>query len=459
MKKSMLMALSAVVLLGGCETKPAEEKTSSDWDNMELNGRVKRMVYIDHNIVNPEWMALSEEDYDDENLLDYVVNLTGYCVGVGEDPDDYLWTGTTPEDFYYYSPSHPGEGYSEDIEPAYRVYTFDANGDLENESFYMPDELNAPYAQNEYSYDDRHHLLRFNHFDGDQMTYYNEFEYNEAGSTTREYYWVAEGDAFEYCYTYDADNRQIRTEQLCNGKITYSNDMTYTESGKLKSSSSQNNNYADRWKYEYFSSGKMKDMERERRRYDKLGNLEFVAYTTYSDDYSERFETSVDGAGDTIELRYYQLDKRGNVLYEAYYPKGSDLPSSVWRYTFDKSDRQTFYEWEGETEQEYGYGTFVYDAKGREVESTFMYAEDGPIVTRNVSTYTSDDNVATCETFRKVQKRNSDEPIFEEVQTSREEYTYDEKGNWITHKLYYYDIDGEPLLLGMDSRKIEYYED
>ena len=165
---------------------------------MELNGRVKRLVQIDHNLVNPEWMAYTDDDYDDANLLDFVVDLTGYCVGVGEDPEDYLWNGVTPEDFYYYSPSHPEEGYSEDVEPAYHVYTFDENGDLENESFYMPDNLNAPYAQNEYSYDDQHHMLRLNHFEDDgTLSYYNEFEYNEAGSVTREYYWVAQGDAYE----------------------------------------------------------------------------------------------------------------------------------------------------------------------------------------------------------------------------------------------------------------------
>lgn len=460
MRNCMIVALSAVWLLAGCGTKPEAEQPRTDWSNMELNGRVKKLVLIDHNLVNPEWMAYNEDGYDDANLLDYVVDLTGYCTGIGVAPEDYLRNGKTPEDFYYYSPSHPEEGYSEDVEPAYRVYTFDESGDLKNELLYMPDNLDSPYVRNEYTYDDRHHVLRMNHFEeGRTLTYYNEYEYNEAGLVTHEYFWVAQGDAYEYRYTYDADNRQIRVEQLCDNRILYSGEVTYTASGKLKTSSSKNSNYADRWEYEYFTSGKMKDMERERRRYDKLDNLEFAAYTTYSKDCSERYETSVNGKGDTIDYRIFQLDKKGNVIYEACYPKGAEQPTSVWRYTFDNEGRQTFYEWQGEDDKSYGGGTFVYDAEGRELESTFTYSEDGPTIARNVSTYTPDGYLETRETFRKVAMPHCPETVMAEVKTCRNEYTYDEKGNWLTHKLYYYDLDGKPLLIGMDSRQIEYYED
>lgn len=439
-------------LLISCSKKNEAPVYQSDWEQMELRGKVKQITETDNTIVNPEWMAYGNDDFINSTLLEYYLSLLAYCEDQGLDIYEVMENGTDNlEDFEFYPEEQNTDG------NAYKVYIFNENGDMEREISYM-ETMNAnPTDQIVNTYDAHHRLLRSDHLKENlTCAFYYEYNYNPDGFMTREYYWPSFGDSYEYIYEYNAKNYRTRTERYGADTLTNVSTYSYDAAGNLQEETYKNEEYFDKWRYEYYHSGKRKNKEASRGHYDKNDILVSAAYTTYSDDMTERWEAYVNEEGDTTSVYYYRMDENGEDIYEAFYEQGMDVPSSVYTWTYDDHGNITMAEWNGMEPSEYYCSTFEYDSKGRQTEYTWFSLEQGATKTR-IETVYNNDRVQAIETYMQLINLNDAADSTDEYLIRREVYHYDAVGNWIKREVYKVDTDDNEWLVAMQTREIEYY--
>ena len=456
MKKPYWVLLIAVVVCSCGRTKEVAPAPSSSLEDMQLTGKVKQITEINNTRVNPELFAFSKPGFGDVFFMDYYLSLYAYCEANGINYINDIIAGRrdVPDEFDYYYEDQGADDF------AYTIYSFDKSGYLTRTQCYWEKMEGNPTEQEINTYDDHHNLLRSEHLN-DSLTvcYANDFEYNADGFMTRDYYFTTFGSNVEYLNEYDEYNCMTRAETRVDGKRTHLQQMTYNKNNELIQQITSSDNYYDRTEYQYFTSGKAKGKERSHERFDQLENFEKAVYTVYSDDMKERWEYNVDKNRDTISTYYYQMDERGNDIYEADYELGNENPATISRYSFDQNDNATMMEWQGREPSDYYLTTMKYDEKGRMIDDTFFSLEQGALRTHNVSKYGSNDRLETVETYMQVvDLQDRDNTEYEQL-TEREVYYYDSVGNWIKHEIYDVDIDGNELLMRMTTRKIEYYED
>ena len=456
MKKPYWVLLIAVVVCSCGRTKEVAPAPSSSLEDMQLTGKVKQITEINNTRVNPELFAFSKPGFGDVFFMDYYLSLYAYCEANGINYINDIIAGRrdVPDEFDYYYEDQGADDFADTI------YSFDKSGYLTRTQCYWEKMEGNPTEQEINTYDDQHRLLRSEHLN-DSLTvcYANDFEYNADGFMTRDYYFTTFGSNVEYLNEYDEYNCMTRAETRVDGKRTHLQLMTYNKNNELVQQITSSDNYYDRTEYQYFTSGKAKGKERSRERFDQLENFEKAVYTVYSDDMKERWEYNVDKNRDTISTYYYQMDERGNDIYEADYELGNENPATISRYSFDQNGNATIMEWQGREPSDYYLTTMKYDEKGRMIDDTFFSLEQGALRTHNVSKYGSNDRLETVETYMQVvDLQDRDNTEYEQL-TEREVYYYDSVGNWIKHEIYDVDIDGNELLMRMTTRKIEYYED
>lgn len=456
MKKPYWVLLIAVVVCSCGRTKEVAPAPSSSLEDMQLTGKVKQITEINNTRVNPELFAFSKPGFGDVFFMDYYLSLYAYCEANGINYINDIVAGRrdVPDEFDYYYEDQGADDF------AYTIYSFDKSGYLTRTQCYWEKMEGHPTEQEINTYDDQHRLLRSEHLN-DSLTvcYANDFEYNADGFMTRDYYFTTFGSNVEYLNEYDEYNCMTRAETRVDGKRTHLQLMTYNKNNELVQQITSSDNYYDRTEYQYFTSGKAKGKERSRERFDQLENFEKAVYTVYSDDMKERWEYNVDKNRDTISTYYYQMDERGNDIYEADYELDNENPATISRYSFDQNDNATMVEWQGREPSDYYLTTMKYDSKGRMIDDTFFSLEQGALRIHNISRYGSNDRLETVETYMQVvDLQDRDNTEYEQL-TEREVYYYDSVGNWIKHEIYDVDIDGNELLMRMTTRKIEYYED
>ena len=456
MKKPYWVLLIAVVVCSCGRTKEVAPAPSSSLEDMQLTGKVKQITEIDNTRVNPELFAFSKPGFGDVFFMDYYLSLYAYCEANGINYINDIIAGRrdVPDEFDYYYEDQGADDF------AYTIYSFDKSGYLTRTQCYWEKMEGNPTEQEINTYDDHHNLLRSEHLnDSLKVCYANDFEYNADGFMTRDYYFTTFGSNVEYLNEYDEYNCMTRAETRVDGKRTHLQQMTYNKNNELIQQITSSDNYYDRTEYQYFTSGKAKGKERSRERFDQLENFDKAVYTVYSDDMKERWEYNVDKNRDTISTYYYQMDERGNDIYEADYELDNENPATISRYSFDQNDNATMVEWQGREPSDYYLTTMKYDEKGRMIDDTFFSLEQGALRTHNISKYGSNDRLETVETYMQVvDLQDRDNTEYEQL-TEREVYYYDAVGNWIKHEIYDVDIDGNELLMRMTTRKIEYYED
>lgn len=456
MKKPYWVLLIAVVVCSCGRTKEVAPAPSSSLEDMQLTGKVKQITEINNTRVNPELFAFSKPGFGDVFFMDYYLSLYAYCEANGINYINDIIAGRreVPEDFDYYYEDQGADDF------AYTIYSFDKSGYLTRTQCYWEKMEGNPTEQEINTYDDHHNLLRSEHLnDSLKVCYAHDFEYNADGFITRDYYFTTFGSNVEYLNEYDEYNCMTRAETRVDGKRTHLQQMTYNKNNELVQQITSSDNYYDRSEYQYFTSGKAKGKERSHERFDQLENFDKAVYTVYSDDMKERWEYNVDKNRDTISTYYYQMDERGNDIYEADYELDNENPATISRYSFDQNDNATMVEWQGREPSDYYLTTMKYDSKGRMIDDTFFSLEQGALRTHNISRYGSNDRLETVETYMQVvDLQDRDNTEYEQL-TEREVYYYDAVGNWIKHETYDVDIDGNELLMRMTTRKIEYYED
>jgi hypothetical protein len=456
MKKPYWVLLIAVVVCSCGRTKEVAPAPSSSLEDMELTGKVKQITEINNTRVNPELFAFSKPGFGDVFFMDYYLSLYAFCEANGINYINDIIAGRreVPEDFDYYYEDQGADDF------AYTIYSFDKSGYLTRTQCYWEKMEGNPTEQEINTYDDHHNLLRSEHLnDSLKVCYAHDFEYNADGFITRDSYFTTFGSNVEYLNEYDEYNCMTRAETRVDGKRTHLQLMTYNKNNELIQQITSSDNYYDRSEFQYYTSGKAKGKERSHERFDQLENFDKAIYTVYSDDMKERWEYNVDKNRDTISTYYYQMDERGNDIYEADYELDNENPATISRYSFDQNDNATMVEWQGREPSDYYLTTMKYDSKGRMIDDTFFSLEQGALRTHNVSKYGSNDRLETVETYMQVvDLQDRDNTEYEQL-TEREVYYYDSVGNWIKHEIYDVDIDGNELLMRMTTRKIEYYED
>ena len=456
MKKPYWVLLIAVVVCSCGRTKEVAPAPSSSLEDMELTGKVKQITEINNTRVNPELFAFSKPGFGDVFFMDYYLSLYAYCEANGINYINDIIAGRreVPDEFDYYFEDQGADDF------AYTIYSFDKSGYLTRTQCYWEKMEGNPTEQEINTYDDQHRLLRSEHLnDSLKVCYANDFEYNADGFMTRDYYFTTFGSNVEYLNEYDEYNCMTRAETRVDGKRTHLQLMTYNKNNELIQQITSSDNYYDRSEFQYYTSGKAKGKERSHERFDQLENFDKAVYTVYSDDMKERWEYNVDKNRDTISTYYYQMDERGNDIYEADYELDNENPATISRYSFDQNDNATMVEWQGREPSDYYLTTMKYDSKGRMIDDTFFSLEQGALRIHNISKYGSNDRLETVETYMQVvDLQDRDNTEYEQL-TEREVYYYDSVGNWIKHEIYDVDIDGNELLMRMTTRKIEYYED
>ena len=448
MKKPYWVLLFAVVVCSCGRTKEVAPAPSSSLEDMQLTGKVKQITEINNTRVNPELFAFSKPGFGDVFFMDYYLSLYAYCEANGINYINDIIAGRreVPEDFDYYYEDQGADDF------AYKIYSFDKSGYLTRTQCYWEKMEGNPTEQEINTYDDQHRLLRSEHLnDSLKVCYANDFEYNADGFMTRDYYFTTFGSNVEYLSEYDEYNCMTRAETQVDGKRTHLQQMTYNKNNELVQQITSSDNYYDRSEFQYYTSGKAKGKERSRERFDQLENFEKAVYTVYSDDMKERWEYNVDKNRDTISTYYYQMDERGNDIYEADYELDNENPATFSRYSFDQNDNATMVEWQGREPSDYYLTTMKYDEKGRMIDDTFFSLEQGALRTHNISKYGSNDRLETVETYMQVvDLQDRDNTEYEQL-TEREVYYYDSVGNWIKHEIYDVDIDGNELLMKTDN--------
>ena len=456
MKKPYWVLLIAVVVCSCGRTKEVAPAPSSSLEDMQLTGKVKQITEINNTRVNPELFAFSKPSFGDVFFMDYYLSLYAYCEANGINYINDIIAGRkeVPDEFDYYFEDQGADDF------AYTIYSFDKSGYLTRTQCYWEKMEGNPTEQEINTYDDHHNLLRSEHLnDSLKVCYAHDFEYNADGFITRDSYFTTFGSNVEYLNEYDEYNCMTRAETRVDGKRTHLQLMTYNKSNELVQQITSSDNYYDRSEYQYFTSGKAKGKERSHERFDQLENFDKAVYTVYSDDMKERWEYNVDKNRDTISTYYYQMDERGNDIYEADYELDNENPATIARYSFDQNDNATMVEWQGREPSDYYLTTMKYDSKGRMIDDTFFSLEQGALRIHNISRYGANDRLETVETYMQVvDLQDRDNTEYEQL-TEREVYYYDSVGNWIKHEIYDVDIDGNELLMRMTTRKIEYYED
>ena len=456
MKKPYWVLLIAVVVCSCGRTKEVAPAPSSSLEDMELTGKVKQITEINNTRVNPELFAFSKPGFGDVFFMDYYLSLYAYCEANGINYINDIIAGRreVPDEFDYYFEDQGADDF------AYTIYSFDKSGYLTRTQCYWEKMEGNPTEQEINTYDDHHNLLRSEHLnDSLKVCYAHDFEYNADGFITRDYYFTTFGSNVEYLNEYDEYNCMTRAETRVDGKRTHLQLMTYNKNNELIQQITSSDNYYDRSEFQYYTSGKAKGKERSHERFDQLENFDKAVYTVYSDDMKERWEYNVDKNRDTISTYYYQMDERGNDIYEADYELDNENPATISRYSFDQNDNATMVEWQGREPSDYYLTTMKYDSKGRMIDDTFFSLEQGALRIHNISKYGSNDRLETVETYMQVvDLQDRDNTEYEQL-TEREVYYYDSVGNWIKHEIYDVDIDGNELLMRMTTRKIEYYED
>ena len=393
-----------------------------------MRGKVKKVTEINNTVVNPEWMAFHDEGFGEVVFMDFYISLYAYCEEAGLDIDEVLADGWEDlEDFEFYGEEPGADGY------AYSVYIFNENGDLDRELHYIESLDANPSEQEVNTYDDRHNILRTNHFNSNlALAWYREYEY-------------------------DPKTYRLLAERYRNDEQEQTFTFSYDAAGNLLEETYQDGEYFDKWKMEYYRSGKCKNNEASREHYDKDGALVSAVYTSYSDDMTERLESYVNDEGDTTGVYYYKMDEKGNNIYEAFYEAEMDIPSSVYTWTYDENGNITVTEWNGMEPSEYSCTTYDYDAKGRQTECAWLSLQHGALRTRVETSYGSNDCVQSIETYMQVVYLDDDEDAAAELPTRREVYYYDAQGNWIKREVYKIDTAENELLVDMQTREIEYY--
>lgn len=456
MKKPYWVLLIAVVVCSCGRTKEVAPAPSSSLEDMQLTGKVKQITEINNTRVNPELFAFSKPGFGDVFFMDYYLSLYAFCEANGINYINDIIAGRkeVPDEFDYYFEDQGADDF------AYTIYSFDKSGYLTRTQCYWEKMEGNPTEQEINTYDDHHNLLRSEHLnDSLKVCYAHDFEYNADGFITRDYYFTTFGSNVEYLNEYDEYNCMTRAETRVDGKRTHLQLMTYNKNNELIQQITSSDNYYDRSEYQYFTSGKAKGKERSRERFDQLENFDKAVYTVYSDDMKERWEYNVDKNRDTISTYYYQMDERGNDIYEADSELDNENPATISRYSFDQNDNATMVEWQGREPSDYYLTTMKYDSKGRMIDDTFFSLEQGALRIHNISKYGANDRLETVETYMQVvDLQDRDNTEYEQL-TEREVYYYDSVGNWIKHEIYDVDIDGNELLMRMTTRKIEYYED
>lgn len=453
--KCALLSITAVAVLAGCENvKKSTDPAQSGWEQMELRGKVKSITEINHTIVSPESMAFGDGNFADVCFLDYYMYLQAACEANGIDIEDVLvGKCDEPEEFDFYGEGNEDEGF------AYTVYQFDENGDLERKLCYLETMNDAPSDQEVNTYDNKHQLLRTEHFNPDlTLAFFREYAYNADGFVTREYYCPSQGDTFEDIFEYDANNNNTRYIGYINGEVSFERTTEYSSSGQELVEICQSEGYYNKWEFDYFPSGKCKGKERERRRYVEGGRLENSQHIVYSADMSERWEVYLDGKGDTIALYYYQIDTDGNDIYEEYYEYGNENPSTVSQWAYDKRGNMTHYEWQGKERTEYTSMDFEYDNKGRETAYTWFSLDQGAVLTRVETSYDANGRIRTEDTYLQVVNVEDPDDSTDEELTKHEVYYFDTHDNWIKREVYKTDTNDELLLMKMQTREIAYFE-
>ena len=389
MKKPYWVLLIAVVVCSCGRTKEVAPAPSSSLEDMELTGKVKQITEINNTRVNPELFAFSKPGFGDVFFMDYYLSLYAFCEANGINYINDIVAGRreVPDDFDYYFEDQGADDF------AYTIYSFDKSGYLTRTQCYWEKMEGNPTEQEINTYDDHHNLLRSEHLnDSLKVCYAHDFEYNADGFITRDSYFTTFGSNVEYLNEYDEYNCMTRAETRVDGKRTHLQLMTYNKNNELIQQITSSDNYYDRSEFQYFTSGKAKGKERSHERFDQLENFDKAVYTVYSDDMKERWEYNVDKNRDTISTYYYQMDERGNDIYEADYELDNENPATISRYSFDQNDNATMVEWQGREPSDYYLTTMKYDSKGRMIDDTFFSLEQGAL-----RIHTSPDMAATTD--------------------------------------------------------------
>ena len=454
-----LFILLAAFSLTACDKQQTSSEPISDWEAMDLRGKVKSIVETNNNVMHPEWFAYSKKDYSDTKLWAVIVPIQAYCDFFGGDADVMLTNRESwPEDFYIDMPSGEYKADNE-YENARIQYIFNEKGDLINEMSFLITAKKNPTSQYNYTYDDHHRMLRADHIDENlALTDYRIIEYNEAGQETKNYFWMAGEKSHTWLYTYNEKNeRPTRIEFYINDALQSTNEIILDSDGKAIEELYTSPEWHQRCVNAYYTEGKAKGELYSQTCYTDGIKPERISYTLYSDDMSEKCLFDVTSKGDTVNFHLIKMDKEGREIYDAYYPEKEELPISVYTNEFDKHGNIIAYEFIGQELTDNYSGRSTFDKKDREISCEMINLRHGPIKTRTETVYAANDHIERYDIYMTALEAADDEGSGIERLVQRELYFYDAHDNWIKHEVYYVDTENNELLMASQTREIEYF--
>lgn len=232
-------------------------------------------------------------------------------------------------------------------ENASYVYTYDANGNLQERLIISPDNT----IRSEFVHDENGNLCKKAWYYGEEINRVYEYTYDSNGNIIQEVYYErlsvydpnlpALSLQHTIDYTYDANNRVVKKVRTSDSKSTISSYL-YDTAGNLVEETINDKTY----RYSYDESGKilnktLGDDILEEYIYDANGHLLKHSYrASPSDFYFHTHEYTYNADGQLIRevdngpgtkiIREYSYDTNGNMIY-----KTKTIGDSFYAYTYD----------------------------------------------------------------------------------------------------------------------------